>query len=154
MTNRLNFRTQSQNRDLHRLRNKLKLPHDVWEDLVNQYTGGRSTSSKDMKIFEADNMIDSLKRLEREHDLKHGFGKQEKKPIEDTPENVMRRKIFAKCHEIRWRNDAGKVDQERLNAWMLKYSYLKKPLQKYTLKELPKLISQFEKMVEDFYAKR
>ncbi len=152
MTNRANFRTPDQNRQFHRLITKLRIPDDVKVDLVRQFTDGRCTSSADMRIYEADKLIDHLKTLEREMDLRTGFGKKTHKD-ENSPENRMRRKILSICHELNWRKD-GKIDWERLNGWLLKYGYLHKSLNKYTREELPTLVTQFENLLKDFYAKK
>lgn len=64
--------------------------------------------------------------------------------------NNMRRKIFSLCHELGWtKSDKGKqvVDQKRLNAFLEKRGYLHKPLNFYTPKELPTLVTQFENML-------
>ena len=154
MTNRLNFRTPEQSRNLHRLIRKLNIDKEVKEELVYEYSEGRTSSSTGLKIYEADKLIEHLKKLERELDLKTQANKVSGLPSYDTPENKQRRKIFAICHEMRWTYTEGKVDKKRLNEWMLKYSYLHKPLNKYELLELPKLITQFEELLKHFYAKR
>lgn len=63
--------------------------------------------------------------------------------------NQMRRKIISCCRECGWSNN-GKADMARINAWVLKYGYLGKPLMEYNSNELPKLVTQAENMKDSF----
>jgi hypothetical protein len=65
--------------------------------------------------------------------------------------NNMRRRILSICYSIGWTqfdDDKKKmvVNMDKLNAWLLKYGYLHKPLNKYSRQELPLLVTQFEKL--------
>jgi len=69
------------------------------------------------------------------------------------PENAkadkMRKKILSMAHEMNWRVN-GKVNMKAIDTWCRNYSYLKKSLDRYTYKELPKLVSQFESVYHHF----
>lgn len=55
------------------------------------------------------------------------------------------------AHEMNW-HIAGttKIDMKRLDGWCSRFSYKKKHLDSYTYKELPTLVSQFEKVYKSF----
>jgi len=42
-------------------------------------------------------------------------------------------------------------DYSAVKAWVTKYGYLKKPLNRYTYNELPKLVRQFEQYIYNPY---
>lgn len=141
-------RTPSQNKQLHALCGKLNISSEQKADLVYSYTNGRETSSAEMFIPEAQALINALNHIGR-------TSIKEQKPTKPRPvkdaENNMRRKILSICHEMKW-TDKGHLDWTRINAWLLKYGYLKKPLNDYTASELPKLITQFEELLKHYYA--
>jgi hypothetical protein len=93
--------------------------------LVAGVTQGRTESSRELTSAEADTIIAYLKTQQ--------------------PAHKMRRKLIGLAHEMNW-HLAGtrKVDMERVNAWCVSNGYLHKPLNDYTVKELPKLVSQYE----------
>jgi hypothetical protein len=45
------------------------------------------------------------------------------------------------------------TNYDHFNLWMLKYGYLHKSLSAYTYDELPKLITQLEKVEKDYLEK-
>lgn len=125
--------TPEQIKYLHLLVVKCDLVEDK-KHLVSQYTNGRTESSKEMTQTEARYLIASLKKMVS--------------PTEDEKKaDRMRRKIIGLAHECGW-HLAGtqRIDMERLDNWCLNSSYLKKKLDKYKLSELPRLVSQFEKV--------
>ena len=67
--------------------------------------------------------------------------------------NLMRRKILSLCYELGW-TCGNNVDFLKLNQWLIKYSYLHKPLNYYTPDELPKLITQFQDTVAKIIIKK
>lgn len=74
-------------------------------------------------------------------------------------EEKYRKSIMSMCHQMNWTffSDRYKricVDYNRLNDWMLKYSYLHKPLKEYKTKEMPKLFVQFKALKEDTVVKQ
>ena len=137
------FRTKQQNAVLHGLINSLKIDMETKEDLVHSHTGGRTTSSSKMLINECADLIGHLKNMTE--------GTASKKT--NTVQDKMRKKILSICYEMQW-TIAGKLDWERINFWLNKYGYLHKDLNDYTISELPKLVTQFENLLNTFYAKR
>jgi hypothetical protein len=98
-------------------------------DIITGFTGGRSSSSRDMSFNEASALIQHLK----------GLDPQERKA------EVMRRKIISMAHEMGWHLPGGnKIDMRRVDAWCLKYGYRHKKLDGYQYKDLPLLVTQFE----------
>jgi hypothetical protein len=107
-------------------------------NIIEGASNGRCTSSKDLTFEEAGFLIAS-------------FGAPVKA---DKPGQAMINKIFAIAHEMGWIpviqevQPDGKVKQRKdyshLHAWILKYGYAKKPLNKYQYAEMPKLLTQFE----------
>jgi hypothetical protein len=118
---------------------RLKVSKDEKEMIVQGFSEGRCTSSKELTVHEALLMLKYLHdRLGDENDKGH-----------------MLAKIFSICHELAvlqptagWvkYNGQGKrvADGKRFDEWAVKHSYLKKKLDRYTYKELPKLVTQFE----------
>lgn len=117
---------------------KLHLDKETKAAMVESFSGGRCSSSKYLTKDEARAMLMKLNDLQ---------------PI-DPAMARMKNKIFYYAHEMGWVkvNKAGKVvaDGERVDNWCLNYSYLKKKLNNYTYKELPKLVSQFEAVYKHF----
>lgn len=143
-------RTISQNRRLYTLFGKLKVDKETKEDLVSQYTSGRTLSSAEMTIPECQALINNLQHMANET-VKVMV--TPKAPTAQNPSDKMRKKILSICHEMNWK-EKGHLDWTRINGWLLKYGYLKKPLNDYKALELPTLITQFEQLLKDYYAKR
>jgi hypothetical protein len=120
---------------------KMKMDKEQKQMIVEGFSGGRCTSSKDLSVQEALKVIQHLKDLQP-----------------DEPDRgPMVRKIFAMCHDLGWTkvNGQGKkvANGKRFDEWAVKNSYLKKSLDKYTYAELPKLVSQFQYVYRDFLKK-
>jgi hypothetical protein len=113
---------------------ELQIESDNKESLVLQFTNGRSVSRADLTFEEAANLERHLNSLLA--------------PVNEQC-NRMRRKILARFHEMGYRNN-GSIDMEHVQATVLKYGYLHKRLNDYTAAELPKLVSQVDKMRDDF----
>jgi hypothetical protein len=100
-------------------------------EMINDVTGGRTNSSKELLWHEAQILINHLKSIDPK----------------STAMDNMRKKIIHYAHEMGWRKkEQGKwvADMDSINSWCNKYSFAKKPLNEYTYKELPKLVTQFE----------
>lgn len=100
------------------------------QNLVAGFSKGRCESTKELSFEEASQLI---------HYLQAEANK-------DDGANRMRRKILAVCHNLKWENPDGSVNMQTLNQWCLNYSYLRKELKEYTHAELPKLVSQVQKI--------
>lgn len=126
--------TSSQLKIIHTLIGKIGL-RDAKEALVLDVSEGRTSSSRELTMREAMRLIRYLKAEAGDH------GKAE----------AMRRKIIAMAHDMSWHlPGTKKVDMIRLDAWMIRYSYMKKKLDQYSEKELPLLVTQFERVYQSF----
>lgn len=123
-------RTTEQSNRLHGLLSVLHIDTEQKAWLVEEFTEGRSSSTKDMSTTECQALIDHLAKVAVDTNADRA--------------NVMRRKAFAIAHELGWETSDGKVDRNRFDHWMLKYSYLHKGINQYTHNELPKLLTQLE----------
>ncbi len=111
------------------------------KDIIWNATGGRTDRSSKMTFEEAKGLLASL-------NLGQVFSKEESGKIR------MVRYIIAMAHEMGWikkrviLNADGHLgqlnDYTELTIWLVKYGYLKKPLNEYTYLELPKLLTQFQ----------
>jgi len=130
-----------QNRRLHFLLNELGLMEHKAE-LVEQYSATNATSSRELTPQEAKALIEHLERSKTRQ------GRSPKPQY--TPEEKMRRKIFAICYTIGWIEGDSPTDRAinraKINSFCIRNSYLRKPLNDYTPEELPKLVSQFEQI--------
>lgn len=110
-------------------------------DYVVDVSNGRTQSSKELTDQEMDQLIETL--VSEWH---QSLGK--KKPEEDK----MRKKVISICHELGWHlPGTTQIDMNAVNRFCETHSYLKKRLNKYTLQELPKLVSQFEQVLKSYY---
>lgn len=103
---------------------------DMKEQLVSQYTNGRSTHLSDMTYQETQELINSL----------NGESKRSR----------MVRKIISMAHEMLWEDENGKADMERINAWCEKYTAKHKPLNQIKTDELPAVVTTFTKVYKSF----
>ncbi len=126
------------------------------EDIIKEASGNRTSSVKELLFTEADSLIKGLKK---ESSFKKELDKSD-------PCHKMRGKILSHAHTIGWhKKDARgnvirdkatqkpKIDFDRVNEWCTKFGYLHKRLDKYTYAELPTLVSQFEKVVDNYLNK-
>jgi len=121
-----------------------KCDKDDRASLCNKASNGRTNSAKEITESEAKKIIDYLQAVADDKD-NDDFKKGDK----------MRKRILSLCYtmgmtKINKNTGKSQVDYKWLNGWMLKYSYLKKPLNDYKYNELAKLVSQFEKTVEHY----
>jgi len=133
--------TQTQNKQLHALLTQTGMMGSK-AMLVHAASNGRTESSRDLSIDEAKYLITYLNRLPNS---------------EQQKAEKMRRKILSMAHEMGWHHIQPDghfvIDMEHVNEWMKKYSYGHKPLNAYTSKELPKLVTQFEGVYKSFLNK-
>jgi hypothetical protein len=131
--------TPTQLKAIHALFNKsgVKEKEDKAQ-VISFYTGGRTSSSREMSVKEAEALISHLKNTDPSH----------------QGADRMRKKIISMAHEMGWKKPNGtKIDMEHVNQWCIKHGYLHKPLDEYTYEQLPTLVSQFEKAYKDFIKK-
>jgi len=119
------------------LLNDLGLMEDK-KHLVSMTTRGRTDSSKELSVAEAKTLILHLEGVTKK----------------DDGADKMRKKIFAICYNIGWiygnSPEDRKINQAAIDKIVQKIGYLKKPLNEFTLAQLPKLVSQFEQ-IEKYY---
>ncbi|MDZ4212788.1 MAG: hypothetical protein U1C59_13850 [Methylotenera sp.] len=113
---------------------------DMKDELVLQFSGERTTHSTELTITE---MRQLLTHLNGEPDDR----------LQKEKENRQRRRIMSMCYTLGWTKYDDNIKREvvdfaRLDAWVDKYGYLKKPMMKYDYRELPKLVTQFENMLK------
>jgi len=115
-----------------------KIDAETKASMVFGFSKGRATSTKDLLADEAVLMIKHLEATD---------------PNQRAAER-MRKKFLHMAHSMGWQIKRGDnkivVDMERVDRWCKTYSYGKKPLNNYTYKELPKLLSQFESVYKKF----
>ena len=136
------LRDGSQNKQLFALLNKFHIQEDLRRDMVLEFTQMRTYRSSLMTKRECQNLITSLRQRLSYGDKTRG-----------EQANQMRKKVYALAHELGWEQADGKVNQDTLNQWLLKYGCLHKPLAEYTVKELPQLLSQLENILAKTYGK-
>lgn len=108
---------------------------DEKENIVRSFTTGRTTSVRAMSFNQAAALIGHLKSLD----------------VEDKAGDKMRNKIISMAHEMGWRKPGtDQIDMKHLNGWCIAHSYLKKKLDDYKYRELPKLVSQFEEVYKSY----
>lgn len=130
------------NRQLHALLHSTGLLHRKAE-LVEGFTRGRSSSSKDMNHYEAIDMINYLQAQPKAHLA--SLTTSDDKAAADK----MRKKIISLAWQMNWTKD-GRADMARISHWAEQYGYLHKPLNNYTYKELPKLLTQFQAIFKSY----
>lgn len=99
-------------------------------ELALEYSHGRTETLEDLTQLETQNLIATYK--------------------EPSAYDKMKRKILSLAHEMRWELPNGKVDMARLNAWCKKHTPSHKPFDRLTEKELPVVVSLFEKVYHSF----
>ena len=108
------------------------VPYSTHRELLADATHGRTSSVKELTP-------DELARIER--------GIQELLyPVGDKA-NRMRRKVIGILAARGAVNRQGKPEMQHVQAWVIKYGYMHKELNAYTVLELPKLVSQAEGIV-------
>ncbi|MGN6604543.1 MAG: hypothetical protein ACTHK8_18940 [Ginsengibacter sp.] len=127
-----------QNKTLYALLNATGLLEQK-ANIVLSFTEGKSESSKDLTDAQANDMIAYLRRQQQ---------------AQEEPANKMRRRILSMAHEMHWYlPGARKLDMEHINDWCKKFGYLHKELNQYSYKELPKLVTQFSAVYNDYLNK-
>lgn len=107
-------------------------------DVVASFSGGRTEHVSELTKQEAAQMIAKLNEKNLE-----GFKAKSSRLI---PGDAQRKKIIHYAHQMNYYDSHGRIDMARINQWCIKYGYLHKPLMQYRLNELPKLVTQFERI--------
>lgn len=99
-------------------------------NMAHRFSNGRATRLEDLNHKETQALIEEL----------NGVSKKDK----------MVNKILSMAHEMRWELPDGRVDIKKIDAWCVKHTAPHKPLNDISLKELPKVVSVFEKLYKRF----
>jgi hypothetical protein len=126
--------TKSQIITISTLLSKLKIQDEDRKNIILGFSFGRSDSRKDLKFTEAEELIKYLKGHE---------------PKKKLPGESMRKKIISRFHEMGYRKE-GKIDMPRVQKTLMKYGYLHKKLNEYSVDELPLLVSQVDQIYNDY----
>ncbi|MOA20004.1 hypothetical protein D3C78_1404200 [compost metagenome] len=111
---------------------------------VYDFSGGRTESSREMFPSEAKKLIDHLELMDRAEN-----GVNEEKDKADR----QRKKIIAIARKMGWEIGTypdRKADMIRINKWCQEKGFGKKTLNSYSLKELPKLVYQFDQVYQSY----
>jgi len=100
------------------------------DDVILEATEGRTTHITEMTYSESNSLIKWLTG-EKSRDKQVG-------------------KILSMAHEMGWETPDGKVDMSRIDGWCGKYTIEKKALDKIGDKELPGVVTVFEKVYMSF----
>lgn len=106
---------------------------DQKDEVVLAITEGRTSHLRDLNQDETQALIKSL-------------GEDENQAIKGR----MVRKVLSMAHEMGWESEGGKVNMDRVNNWCLKYTSNKKTLDQLNMKELPGVVTAFEKVYLSF----
>jgi len=106
---------------------------DQKEELILAVTEGRTSSMREMTQEETQALIKSL-------------GEDDNQAIKGR----MVRKMLSMAHEMGWELPDGKVNMDKVNAWCIKYGSPKKSLDQLKAKELPGVVTAFEKVYLSF----
>ncbi|MCX6277684.1 MAG: hypothetical protein NT004_06285 [Bacteroidetes bacterium] len=115
--------------------------------LVLSYSQGRTENSAELTDLETDELIRHLVQMVK---TKQSHERPTRSGV-DYQGQQMRRRILSLCYSMGWsiwneQTQKHDVDWQKLNDWMLHYSYAHKLLNTYSYGELQRLICQFEKM--------
>jgi len=118
-------------------------------ELVQTYSGGRATSTTELYMNEAGQMIIDLKKLTGSASATGKPAMRPKMTPAQEQADRKRKKMLAIAHSMYWTKD-GKVDVERVSGWCVTYGQYHKPLMEHTATELSHVIVQFEKAYKSF----
>lgn len=122
-------RTIQQHNRLFAMLRKLGIDTEGRAELVHSFSKGRTASSRELSIKEANALLSHLQVMVKDS---------------DKSADKMRKKIIHYARLMGWEQQNGKADMQRLESFILDKGVIKKPLNNFTAKELPQLVSQFE----------
>ncbi|MFD2961348.1 MULTISPECIES: hypothetical protein [Olivibacter] len=108
---------------------------DMKDEIVFNFTNGRTQSLKEMTYHETNALISSLTGK-----LNPDLQKR----------NKMIAKIFSLAHEMHWELPNGNVDIAHIDSFCLTKTKHKKKLSKFTTDELPELVTVLERVHYSF----
>ncbi len=131
--------SEGQKKCINTLMSKQKL-QATRKAIISGASGERTESSSELTFDEANQLIKYLKGRDKE----------------EQAADKMRKKIIAMAYEYAKIPANGTAEEKketvaRLNEWCIQYGYLHKELNKYTYAELPKLVTQFQHVLSDYF---
>jgi len=123
--------TKAQISKFHVLLSQLKLQESKG-DIISEFSNGRATSTKDLSMQEATQMLRYLSKFD--------------------PCDKMRRKIFALAYEADfiygYTPEDKKMNEIKLNQFLIAKGAIRKNLNKMNKDELIKTVNQFEQIIK------
>ena len=110
-------------------------------ELIETFTEGKKSGLTELSPREYNEFIQWLNRLKSQ---------STQQDWQNTPENKMRRKIISLFKKMNYITTDNRANMPAINNWCKKYGYLHKELNAYTITELPKLVSQVERVYQTF----
>ena len=118
-------------------------------DVVFNFTGGRTSSTRELKPWEMAELVEKLggPKFSDPDDFKWGQFDQG---------NIQHRYILSLCYQYGWTTWSQKytkniADIQRLGRWLRHYGKVKKPLMEQDSNELHTIIFQLEQMIIKHY---
>jgi hypothetical protein len=131
-------------------------------EMISDFTNGKKSSLKSLNSHEYREFINHLNRIIANtapkvpqsaiHNPQSAIGNPQsaiQKDWQQTPENIMRRKILALFYKMGYRAN-GKTDIQKVNTWCANYGRFKKELNAHKHDELTQLVSQVEKVYKSY----
>lgn len=136
--------TNPQKQQIHRLKRQYGWDDDTYRDLINQFSGGRTTSSKDMTKNEAKKFIRQF--------LNEGT-------VSRAERNIclpLVKAIYAVSLEISFLNkdyasddpDEVAMNKAKINKFVMSHGVVRKPISRQNYEELQKTLKQLKSISE------
>ncbi|PTN08060.1 hypothetical protein C8N47_111100 [Mangrovibacterium marinum] len=129
----------TKHRKLMTLLTKLGMDKDQRHELIYSWTGGRTSSSKELY---SDEMANLIWKLENDFNFKTNLN-----PLMEVERRNKRSQVLAIAQRCGIHEGTS---FEKFNSFMLNRSILKKELHKYSLLELDDLIKQFRGLEQNY----
>ena len=135
--------TNPQKQQIHRLKRQHGWDEDTYRNLIHQYSGGRTTSSKELTKKEATALIRQF------------LGTDKVKRSEWQERQAVIKAIYALSFEIPFLNqgfesstpEEMEMNKAKIGKFVMTHGIVKKPLKEQSYEELQKTLKQFKKIV-------
>ncbi|MCO5229574.1 MAG: hypothetical protein M9958_00320 [Chitinophagales bacterium] len=149
------IRSKSQNARFYSLIQSLNMDADTKNDLVYQYTNGRTTKSSEMTTIEMDYLIGYLNNIIKSQKSRvktiYSNNSALSSAVRDQrKEDKLRKKIISLFREMNYHTPTGVADMPRIKATLL--SNWKKDINEFTEAELSTIIAVLKRdWIPHFY---
>ena len=134
--------TNPQKQQIHRLKRKQGWDEDTYRNLIYQFSGGRTTSSKELTKKEATSLIRKF------------LGTDKVKKSEWMERRGVIEAIYALSFEIPFLNqgyesntpEEKEMNKAKINRFVMTHGVVRTPIAKQTYEELQKTLKQFKKI--------